>query len=108
MFQVARTLKAFSKIKPLKIEVISAFSDPKLKLRSLTGEHEWQISNPLESLVGALVACELHTFRDYANREKLNIQNIKFTKIEGAYDIANYMKGGKDNRISEINIEAEI
>ena len=59
-------------------------------------------------MVASLVGCELSTFKDYANREKLNIQSVKFTKIEGSYDTSNYMKGGKDNIINAINIEAEV
>lgn len=32
---------------------------------------------------------------------------MKFTKVESSYDTVNYLKGGSDNRLSEISIEAE-
>lgn len=49
----------------------------------------------------------MNTLKDFSNREKLQIHSTKFTKVESSYDLANYLKGGKENKLSEINIEAE-
>ncbi len=46
--------------------------------------------------------------RDHSNREKIKIHSIKFTKVESSLDIANYMKGGRDSKLNDITIEAEV
>lgn len=32
---------------------------------------------------------------------------MKFTKVESSYDLGNYLKGGSDNKLGDISIEAE-
>lgn len=35
------------------------------------------------------------------------MKDIKFNRIEGSYDLSNFKKGGKDNKLEEVIIEAE-
>jgi hypothetical protein len=57
-----------------------------------------------------LAACELATLRGVSKKNSaIKFGNIAFTKIESSYDLDHWNNGGgKDNKISEITLEAEL
>ncbi len=77
-------------------------------IKSLTGNKTYDFDNAVESLLASLTLCQLSTMKDLTRRGDFKINSAKFTKVESKYDIANYIKGGKDNKMSDIYIEAEI
>ncbi len=102
-----KLVKHFGKIKSLKCTGLA--TDKGMKLSSQTQDHSFEIHNPLQTLIGALAACEISTLRGLNSHDKkLKIKKIEFKKIESSYQLEKFMKGGKDNAIDEVNIEAEI
>lgn len=66
MFGLVKSAKLFSKVKPLKISVLTA--TPTIKVKSETTKDEWEVKNPLESLLASLIGCEVNTLKDYSRR----------------------------------------
>jgi len=53
-----------------------------------------------------LAACELATLKAISRSSKLKIGNVKFTTVESGLDIDKFMKGGPQDKIEDIKIEA--
>ena len=92
--------------KPLKI-VAHSLPDG-IKIQSKTVNQDLTITNPLESLLAALTACELSTARGLTHKGKFHIKSINFTRVESGYNIGHFIKGGHDNQIDDVFIEAEV
>lgn len=94
----------FAKIKPLRIQGqtegdVVHFSSKETKIET---------ENPLETLIASLAACELGTLKAISRSSNLKINKVKFTKIESGLNIEKFMKGGPEDKIEDISIEAEI
>ena len=66
------------------------------------------VANPLETLLSSLIACEVSTLKAQTTKGDFHIKSVKFTRVESGYDTFHFVEGGKDNKINEIIIEAEI
>ena len=62
------------------------------------------MSNPLETLLCSLAACENITARFYAKENKFEVKDFNFSKIHGSYDTTGFFEGGENNIIKEIEI----
>jgi uncharacterized OsmC-like protein len=60
----------------------------------------------LETLLSALVACELFLLRAQTAKGNFHVKSVKFTKVESGYDTFHYVEGGKDNKINSVTIDA--
>jgi uncharacterized OsmC-like protein len=65
-------------------------------------------SSPLELLLYSLISCENATFRFIAQRKKVKIGKIDFSKVEALYDVRGFTGEDPNNRFSEINIRMEV
>ena len=59
-------------------------------------------------MLGSLAACELATLRTYTSRGPLKVNRVKFTRIESSYSAEKFLKGGPENKMDDIFIEAEV
>jgi uncharacterized OsmC-like protein len=59
-------------------------------------------------MLGSLAACELATLRTYTSRGPLKVNHVKFTRIESSYSAEKFLKGGPENKMDDIFIEAEV
>lgn len=96
----------FAKMKPLKLSIVE--TEPKFKVKSLTNDHEWEITNAIENLLGSLAACEYSTFKLLSKHEKFHVEAIKFLRVESIYDTSRFLQGGPGNKLDEIFIEVEV
>jgi len=62
--------------------------------------------NPLETFISTLAACETSTMRILANKLKIDLGVINYTRIESNYDLGHWANnGGKDNKLNDIFVE---
>ena len=106
MFLRASLLSSFAKIKPLKLQGNAEGNG--VLFTSGTSSHSFQVDNPLETLIGSLAACELATLKAVSKNSNLKIKNVKFSKIESGLDIEKFMKGGPEDKIEDVLVEAEV
>ena len=59
-------------------------------------------------MISSLAACELATLRAISKNSNLKIKDVKFTKIESGLDVEKFMKGGPEDKIEDVKIEAQI
>lgn len=79
MFSFLRTIGKYSKIKPLKISILS--TDYPIKVESQTTNHKWEVKSALENLLSCLVACEVATLKDISRKQNIQIHNIRFSRV---------------------------
>lgn len=79
MLTIRKTLRSFSKIKPLKIDAYSVKDG--VKVHSSTTDHNWEVHNALESLLGALAGCEYATLKGVTAHGPVKVISIKFNKV---------------------------
>lgn len=96
--------KTFSKVKPLK--AVAVTTQKGLKFTSQTDNCTFEITNPQEALLGSLVACENAAIKALTKDGKFKVNKINFKKVESSYNLEKFMKGGKENHIDDVNIEA--
>jgi hypothetical protein len=64
----------------------------------------------LETFISSLAACEVATLRGLTSKTPaVKLGSIAFTRIESNYDLSHWAKGGgKDNKLNDIILEAEV
>lgn len=67
-----------------------------------------EIENPLETFISSLAACEASVLRIVADKKRIKLGEVRWTKIESNYDLSNLQKGGPTNRIGDITLEVEV
>ena len=91
--------------KPLKIKAHSLPDG--IQISSQTVNQELTVTNPLESFIASLAACELSTFRVYTKKGPYKFSSVKF-EVESGYDVGHFMHGGPDNKINDITVKVEV
>jgi uncharacterized OsmC-like protein len=67
------------------------------------------VENALETFISSLAACETATLRGIAGMKKIQLGQIKWTKIESSYNLGNWKTGGgPTNKINDINLSVEV
>lgn len=62
-------------------------------------------------MVATLVACELSTMRGLTHQRiggDIKVRSMRFTRAESSYELERFFRGGPENRINGITIEAEV
>ncbi len=64
----------------------------------------------METFISTLAACEVATLKGIlAKKPNMKFGNISFSRIESNYDFSHWARGGgKDNKINDIYLEAEL
>lgn len=100
--------RPFSSIKHLNTTAVSIPTGIKVTYPNIQNKTH-DIENALETFISSLAACETATLRGIAGMKKLQLGQIKWTKIESNYDLNNWRTGGgPTNKISDINLEVEV
>lgn len=95
---------SFGNVKPLKIHGQTEGNG--IHFVSSITPNNIQIESPLETLIASLAACELSTLKAISRASKLKIGNVKFTRVESGLDIQKFMKGGPQDKIENVIIDA--
>lgn len=59
-------------------------------------------------MLGSLAVCEVAAIKALTKESKFKVNKINFKKLESAYNLEKFPKGGKENHIEEVTLEADI
>lgn len=105
---LAKTLSRFATIKPLNTIAESYPNGIKVTYPHLNNQSH-NIESPLECFISVIAACELSTLKSLSKKMGYKLGSMKWNRIESSYDLMHWLKdGGKENRINDIFLEAEI
>lgn len=89
--------KHFAKMKPLKGVAVS--TEKGIKFTSQTDHSSFEITNAMETFLGTLAACEVAALKAINKDGKLKVDKIHFKRLESAYNLDKFPKGGNENHI---------
>lgn len=104
---IKRASYTFANIKHLSTTAVSTPNGIRVTYANVQNKTH-DIDNPLETFISCLAACETSVLRIVADKKKIKLGEIKWTKIDSNYDLSNLQKGGPSNRIGDISLEVEI
>jgi uncharacterized OsmC-like protein len=106
MINIGKIISNFAKIKTLKLHAESLPDG--IAIHSDTHTENWESHSPMETYLGSLAACELSVLRMVTSHGPVKFKSMKFTRLESSYHTENFLKGGKNNKLDDIFVEAEV